>query len=171
MVMLKKMGFSMEMMRTRKGFCEKAIVIVWHLVSGSSQPSRGIDIGTHENMMVIIMTVMIIKIIFQRQRIWNQHWHSWKYDDDDRDHDHDASDDDLSSDDDAKELKSCKSGQKESRRWNGRPLFEKRPHRLLKVAIIILQCFPWWWERCLLSVIGNDLWQSDVKKKHKKVCF
>ena len=69
MVMLKKMGFSMEMMRTRKGFCEKAIVIVWHLVSGSSQPSRGIDIGTHENMMVIIMTVMIIKIIFQRQRI------------------------------------------------------------------------------------------------------
>ena len=56
MVMLKKMGFSMEMMRTRKGFCEKAIVIVWHLVSGSSQPSRGIDIGTHENMMVIIMT-------------------------------------------------------------------------------------------------------------------
>ena len=72
MVMLKKMGFSMEMMRTRKGFCEKAIVIVWHLVSGSSQPSRGIDIGTHENMMVIIVTVMIIKIIFQRQRIWNQ---------------------------------------------------------------------------------------------------
>ena len=54
--MLKKMVFSMEMMRTRKGFCEKAIVIVWHLVSGSSQPSRGIDIGTHENMMVIIMT-------------------------------------------------------------------------------------------------------------------
>ena len=69
MVMLKKMGFSMEMMRTRKGFCEKAIVIVWHLVPGFSQPSRGIDIGTHENMMVIIMTVMIIKIIFQRQRI------------------------------------------------------------------------------------------------------
>ena len=60
MAMLKKMGFSMEMMRTRKGFCEKAIVIVWHLVSGSSQPSRGIDIGTHENMMVIII---------QRQRI------------------------------------------------------------------------------------------------------
>ena len=69
MVMLKKMGFSMEMMRTRKGFCEKAIVIVWRLLPGSSQPSRGIDIGTHENMMVIIMTVMIIKIIFQRQRI------------------------------------------------------------------------------------------------------
>ena len=49
MVMLKKMGFSIEMMRTRKGFCEKAIVIVWHLVLESSQPSRGID---------------------------NQHWHS-----------------------------------------------------------------------------------------------
>ena len=65
--MLKKMGFSMEMMRTRKGFCEKAIVIVWHLVPASSQPSRGIDIGTHENMMVIIMTVMIIKIIFKRR--------------------------------------------------------------------------------------------------------
>ena len=69
MVMLKKMDFSMEMMRTRKGFCEKAIVIVWRLVPDSSQPSRGTDIGTHENMMVIIMTVMIIKIIFQRQRI------------------------------------------------------------------------------------------------------
>ena len=60
MVMLKKMGFLMEMMRTRKGFCEKAIVIVWRLVPDSSQPSRGTDIGTHENMMVIII---------QRQRI------------------------------------------------------------------------------------------------------
>ena len=67
--MLKKMSFSIEMMRTRKGFCEKAIVIVWRLVPASSQPSRGIDIGTHENMMVIIKTIMIIKIIFQRQRI------------------------------------------------------------------------------------------------------
>ena len=60
MVMLKKMGFSMEMMRTRKGFCEKAIVIVWHLVPASSQLSA---IKKH------------------------RHWHSWKFDGDHNDSD------------------------------------------------------------------------------------